>query len=177
MGLAFFYCDFGDSISLDPEIIFGSLLAQLATQTKVFTKAVHDKYEQMFDRSTGVAKRLFLDDLVPLLLAVVDELEGTYVVIDGLDECPEREELLENLVNLAAPNNVKLHLLFTSREELDIKRKFEGKPSLCIQNTAVAHDVGLHVRSEMEKIWILKALPPGTKSEIVEILVNGAQGM
>ncbi|KAL0632553.1 hypothetical protein Q9L58_008574 [Maublancomyces gigas] len=177
LGLAFFYCDFGDSISLDPEIIFGSLLAQLATQTKAFTKAVHDKYEQMFDRSTGVAKKLFLDDFVPLLLAVVDELEGTYVVIDGLDECPEREELLENLVNLAAPNNVKLHLLFTSREELDIKRKFEGKPSLCIQNRAVAHDVGLHVQSEMEKIWILKALSPRTKSEIVEILVNGAQGM
>lgn len=178
LGYAFFYCDFNNSASLDPTVMFGSLVAQLAAQRNEVPNVIRDLYERKHDQSRGVAGMLYLEDLFPLLPIVANKFDRTYVIIDGLDECPNRRCLLDALVGLDTPiNNSKLHLLFTSRREIDIKLAFKQKKSLGIQNAAVAFDVELHVRSELEKRHKFKRLPEPYKTKAIQKLVEGAQGM
>lgn len=158
--------------------MFGSLVAQLAAQTEDVPNAIRELYERKLDQKRGIVEKLYLEDLAPLLPVIAGEFDRSYVIVDGLDECSNRQILLDTLVKLDAPsNNPKLHLMFTSRRELDIERTFKQGSALCIQNAEVACDVELHVKSEIERRTKLKKLPDQWKSRIVQEMVNGAEGM
>ena len=46
--------------------------------------------------------------------------EATFIVIDALDECIDRSELLNGVESIMGWENIDLHLLVTSRREQNI---------------------------------------------------------
>lgn len=91
--LAFHYCDFANHPSLVATEIIGSLVRQLIQQMEHFPIALRDLYHRQTSRD-----RPQLNNLAYLLRQVLEEEAKTsYVVIDGLDECSDREELLNFL--------------------------------------------------------------------------------
>lgn len=101
----------------------------------------------------------------------------TYIVIDALDECTNREGLLDGLAELHSLMDLGLNILVTSRKENDIKDTFESLPSLFIKESDIAKDVELYVKSEIEKRKELKERTDVVKARITSTLVEGAKGM
>jgi ankyrin repeat domain-containing protein 50 len=88
---------------------------------------------------------------------LIEELNfrEVYVVIDALDECPERERhhiigfIIEVIKALPC-----VKIFVTSRRESDISRAFEesNTPTIHIEAENVAGDIESFVRSEVHKL-------------------------
>ena len=67
-----------------------------------------------------------LDDLQNTLRIILGGFSSTFIILDALDECVEREKLLNwiQTLILEKDNNFGLHLIVTSRPEEEIDDKF-----------------------------------------------------
>src|ERR1700749_1529748 len=61
------------------------------------------------------------DVLQNALQGILDGFSGVYIIIDSLDECVERGELLNWLMKITSWRVGKVHLAVTSRPERDIE--------------------------------------------------------
>ena len=69
-----------------------------------------------------------LGDLQNTLQTILDGFSSTFIILDALDECTEREKLLGwiHTFMLGKDKNVGLHLIVTSRPEQEIEDKFKS---------------------------------------------------
>ena len=172
---AYLYCDFKDSSYQTPVKVLGSLIGQLAKQQSEFPDCVQHLYD---DHSNEGARPPSMEELFDLIRDVLKgKLCHTYLVLDALDECADRMELLKGLVKLNSNSDLKVNILVTSREERDIKQEFTGLPSHCLREADIAGDVELYVTAEMEREKRFKNIPPVVKLRIKSTLVEGAKGM
>jgi hypothetical protein len=124
------------------------------------------------------------------------DFTGTYVIIDGLDECPsfgddrsgqdQRRALLELLETIHGWNLPNFHLLVTSRREQDIADSFQKLVEsqhaqvldLAINTYSknVNGDIGLFIDEELEK-GIFQRLSKELKNDIKNGLVDKADGV
>lgn len=114
---------------------------------------------------------------------IFKEFKEIYVVMDALDERPEkneeREELLDIIKDIHGWSLDSLHVLATSRRELDIEAVLDpllSTPATCIQNAQIDADIKINVQSELETVS-KKKWPNDLRVEIEETLVSGANGM
>jgi hypothetical protein len=56
------------------------------------------------------------------LIVILEAFDGVYIVLDALDECAERKDLLKWITEMESWKKSKLHLLATSRHEEDITK-------------------------------------------------------
>ncbi len=116
--------------------------------------------------------------LVKALQKIVEALPRTYIILDALDECRERDELLEFPKEAAGWKLDNLHILVTSRPLKDIEEALDtvGARRVCLQSQLVDQDIETYVRSRLR---IEKALkwPPSVQGEIEHQLTKGACGM
>lgn len=89
-------------------------------------------------------------DLLRELISVLHD-EPCYIVIDGLDECKERQRksLLAHIVALAK-DCTGVHVFFSSRPEADIEKCLNTLGEKLIVNENNAEDIRAFVRSELE---------------------------
>lgn len=115
--LAYFYFDEGDLKKQDHRGLLSSLVFQLGTSS---------------ERGLDYLKRqrslhsLSCDELLPLLSQLLSLSGPTVIVIDALDECPERAregllKLIKHLHSLRSNDAVDLRVLVTGRPENDIQ--------------------------------------------------------
>ncbi len=97
-----------------------------------------------------------------------------YIIIDALDECFEREDILDLIANIVNHKSEEINILATSRIERDIKTILQDilSSSICIQNSKIKEDISLHVRSRLSQDPKLRAWPDSTRKEIELILVE-----
>ena len=172
--LAYFYCDFKDSKFQDPINVLGSVIGQLIVQET----ELPDGLESLFQNCSKARMRPGLESLLDVLKNETSSgARRTHIVIDALDECTNREGLLDGLAKLYSLSDLRLNILVTSRKENDIKDAFKSLPSLCIKDSDIAKDVELYVKSEIEKRKKLKEKTDAVKARISSTLVEGAKGM
>jgi hypothetical protein len=175
---AYFYCDFKDASQQDPTNALGSIIGQLVMQEEWIPECLRDLYGEY--STSGKGERPSLQNFIDLLVEIVESsnrLCRTYIIIDALDECTEREGLLTGLVELHSLSNLRLNILVTSRKDYDIMRAFSVLPTLPIGESDIAADVELYVMAEIKKHPRLKGMPDPVKSRIKLALVQGAHGM
>ena len=172
--LAYFYCDFKDSKFQDPINVIGSVVGQLAVQETELPKDL----ESLFHNCSKARTRPSLGSLLEVLKNETSSgARRTYIVIDALDECTNREGLLDGLVELHSLVDLAINILVTSRKENDINEALENLPSLFIKESDITQDVELYVQSEIEKRKKLKEKTDVVKARIRSTLVEGAKGM
>jgi hypothetical protein len=74
------------------------------------------------------------------------KLEDVYIILDALDESPRdkhREAVLRVLDDLRTCSEPGLHLLVTSREEVDIREELDAKPdeTIIMKNDGINKDI------------------------------------
>ena len=86
-------------------------------------------------------------ELTRLLKGTLECLPPTYIILDALDECTDRECLLPLLKDLRTWSGMNVHFLVTSREEEDIKiaLKMLATASVNIRGCGVDADIEKYI--------------------------------
>jgi hypothetical protein len=179
MVTAYFYFDFNDTQKQDPELMLRSLLCQFLQRSVVIPKGV----DALFLSCENGNRQPSLHALLEVTRQAMQQFTQVYVVLDALDECMQRSELMDMLETVAGWQLDNLYLLMTSRKERDIERSLEGyvkeEDAVCLQRDVVDQDIQryvqqrLHDDKRLEK-WNKDA---AVKQEIEAALMGGARGM
>jgi hypothetical protein len=95
---AYFFFDFNDEQKQDPEMMVRSLLCQLLQQSvKQQSAKIPASLDDLFSSCGGGQRRPLVDAFQEVLRLMIQELPQAYVVLDALDECAQRAELMEVL--------------------------------------------------------------------------------
>ena len=173
----YFYFDFNDAEKERHEKMIRSLISQLSRCCA--KSALQDLYSSCLN---GERQPTF-DVLLKTLRRMMASLEDIYIIIDALDECTEREQLLTGLEEMASWDDVSLHMLTTSRRETDIEEVLkllsDERNRISIQSALVNADIRTYTHDRLQndrklRRWLKH---PGVQLEIEDTLVEKAAGM
>lgn len=116
VGVGFYYFDFNDQDQQRCDTMLRSLIAQLSQHTHDEDNPLKKLY---FACGTGVSQPS-LPMLMKTLRELVQSFADVFIILDALDECKERNNLMANVEDMAGWKLASLHMLVTSRKEKDI---------------------------------------------------------
>jgi hypothetical protein len=176
---AYFYFDFNDTQKQDPELMLRSLLCQLLQSSVGILKGV----DALFSSCENGQRKPSLHTLLDVTRQAAQEFAHVYVILDALDECTQRSELIDMLETVAGWQLNNLHLLMTSRRERDIESSLEGyvgkEDAVCLQRDVVDQDIQRYVQ---QRLRVDRGLAKWNKDaavrqEVEAALMHGARGM
>jgi hypothetical protein len=175
----YFFFDFNDVKKQDPEIMLRSLLCQLSQQSvKILTSL-----DALFSSCESGQRQPSIYALLEALRLMVQEFLQIYIVLDALDECAKRAELMEILEAMAGWKLQNLHLLVTGRKEWDIESSLtdfvDDQSRICLQSTLVDKDIQQYVRHRLSDDKRLRKWEKDASMmrQIETALMSGAKGM
>lgn len=155
-----------------------SILRQLCSNEPQVPTAVQELHKRCEESGYSPSKK----DLEDALIETIKKLgKEVYILLDALDEIPEsgkkRAQVLQHITTIVRHGNRNLHILATSRDELDIRRSLGslsggGTP---IETSEVDPDIAKYVRSCLQE-WPYE-ITGQTKDLIETRLSTKAQGM
>jgi hypothetical protein len=176
---AYFYFDFNDPQKQSPELMMKSLISQISHQLFSIPAAL----EMLFSSCENGQRQPSTDALLDVLRKILQEFPESYLILDALDECSERHELLRLLEGMASWRLPRLHLMLTSRKERDIETSlstFVGeRDAICLEHQKVDQDIRSYVLQRLQNDSGLKKWnkDPKIRQEIENALMSGAHGM
>jgi hypothetical protein len=175
--IIYFYFDFNDRRKQSPEMMARSLLLQLLQQYIEILPTV----EGFFESSRRGQPLPSLETVLEVLKELLVKFPCTYLVLDALDECDDREELMKIINTISSWNVQGLHMIFTSRREGDItatlERMIDAVNILNIQTKAVDRDIQLYVHRRIADEPTLQKWKEDDKQLIEQSLAGRARGM
>jgi hypothetical protein len=173
---AYFYFDYNDSQKETVSGMLRSMIFQICTSTAGrFPTAVDDLFRQSNDGHQPPS----LQSLTNTFSALLASSPRTYLIIDALDECSERDRLTELIRHLRESSD-DASFLVTSRSEQDLLEGLQGSMDVQIDLShagGLEMDIDLHVRKSLETDQKLRKWKRLLKKEILNALLQGAQGM
>ncbi|KAL9633865.1 MAG: hypothetical protein Q9204_003224, partial [Flavoplaca sp. TL-2023a] len=179
--LVYFYFAFGDQASQSVDGLIRSLITQLCAQSTSIphcVEALYNKCSKHRSQPTPPSD----DSLRIVLSQLFGCFKEVYVVLDALDECIERHDLILALEGILTCQRPELHLLATSRRELELEEFLntitKGADRIGIQGMPVEADINSYVRGRLctdrrLKRWHKSEL----EKEIATTLTSKAHGM
>ena len=120
-----------------------------------------------------------LDDLQNTLQRILAGFSSTFIILDALDECIERENLL-NWIETTIPEqdvNLRLHLIVTSRPEHEIEDKLKSYDYLDLVKESKNHDLVAYLDYQLWNDSNLRKWDSNTQDQIKFRLMKQADGM
>lgn len=179
VAVTYFYFDFNDTEKQDANKMICSIIKQLVSQST--NKCI--RLESLFSTCNDGARQPNSDDLMLVLEGTMKAFDKVYIILDALDECSDRHNLLEKIEKIQNWRLSQLHMLLTSRALTDIEEALEPmidvKSRICIQNAAVNADIGVYVDQMLQKDRHLKRWRnhKQAQKEIRKALKEKADGM
>jgi len=120
-----------------------------------------------------------LGDLQNTLQTILDGFSSTFIILDALDECTEREKLLNWIQTfiLGKNKNLGLHLIVTSRPEQEIEDKFKCSQYLDLVKESESHDLVAYLDYQLQNNSVLQKWNSDTQKQIKLKLMEQADGM
>ncbi|KFY95523.1 hypothetical protein V500_02750 [Pseudogymnoascus sp. VKM F-4518 (FW-2643)] len=177
--VAYFYFDFKDEQKQTPELMVRSLICQLSQKCVKIPVSL----ELLFSSCENGQRSPSLDSQLDVLQQMIREYPQCYIILDALDECKDRAELMGILNQITSWQLDKLHVLVTSREERDIQNSLESlvqdQNIICLQSRLVDSDIQKYVRKRLLDDASLRKWQNDTdvQHEIEAALMSGPRGM
>ena len=173
--IGYFYFDFNNVEKQSARKAVRSLLFQFALQQ-------HDRLhvlEQLHQKCGNGQQQPAEDVIRSLFRDAVAGIGNKYVVLDALDECTDREELLTFLHELINSKQQDLRVLATSRRERDTEDQLSSIAiyNINIQSAIVDEDIRVYVRDRLATDIKLRKWPPVVQEEITAAMMEKARGM
>jgi ankyrin repeat domain-containing protein 50 len=170
---AYFYFDFSDAEKQTVVGMLHSMIAQLSIPN------LPTEVEELYKKFNHGQHQPSQEDLVKTLISLFTDAHRTYLIIDALDECMERKELLSMISRIVQIHSVKVNVLVTSREEQDISEGMQDVilDSVSLECGGLDADIERHVHKCLTSDTDWGNDPSHIKDEIQEALVKGAHGM
>ncbi|KAH7190150.1 hypothetical protein DER44DRAFT_852011 [Fusarium oxysporum] len=173
--LAFFF-DFSDPRKQKLEDLLRSLAVQLYHTGTEAAK----RLDSLFTSHDDGRRQPDTNALSACVDIMIQTAGKVFIVIDALDECTAREELLQWLKHLASK---KAQLIVTGRPEVEfqgeIPRLFNERNCVLLDKQAVNADIRSYVEATLEQKpdFVSKKLSQGILEEIRDKIGDGADGM
>ncbi|KAK2802447.1 hypothetical protein FQN51_004510 [Onygenales sp. PD_10] len=174
--IAYYYCDFRSHNSCRPESALGAIIIRICQTLQSLPTVVEDAFARHIGKDGKPTPSSF-KDLRNLLDQVIPLVPNVTIAVDALDECYEREDLVNVLKSLPTNAAGTVKVLVTSRREIDLVRLLKEQPSVSTQGKDADQDIHQYIRSTMESNARLRKLGPSLQQHIVESLTEGACGM
>ena len=140
--VAFYYFDFRDGAKQGAHGLLCSLALQLGNASHECASHLRVFHARNVNGKPSIPLLMeLLRDLVSILAKPI------FFVLDAIDECPldtRRTEVLSCLEALLLPSPVQLHVLFSSRPEIDIRESFDQWRSKRCTEEIDVHNVESH---------------------------------
>lgn len=178
--VAYFYCEYRLADTQLLSNILGSLIRQICASSDEAFQELELFYSKCHEKSKDPILPS-CEQLSEVLVCVSRCFECVMVIIDGLDECSDPQErinILQKLSNLSDPENGPIKVVYTSRDEIDLRRSFSSFDGISI--AARSNDLELYVAAVIElriKSKALRLRDPALKEIIINGLVSKAKGM
>ena len=176
---AYFYFDFNDAQKQDLEMMLRSLICQLSQQSMKIPAGL----DTLFSSCENGQRQPSVHALLEVMQQMMQEFPRVYIVLDALDECDRRVELMDMLKAISGWQLQNLHLLVTSRRERDIESSLEGfvdhQNWICLQSKLVDRDIQRYVQQRLSDDKSLRKWEKDAtiRQEIEAALMKGARGM
>jgi hypothetical protein len=175
VGIAFFYFSFSDQAKKDANSMLRTLLLQLSVQLEGGERDLEQL--RILYKSGSPPVDVLLDSLRRFL----ERFRDTCLLLDALDESPrdrKREGVLRAIQVIRSWSISSVHLLVTSRNELDIRESLDPSrdQGLSLRNPEIDRDIAKFVSYHLQndaKLQKWKA----RHDEIKAKLITGAQGV
>lgn len=185
--LAYFYCNFKESQRRDPAIIVRSLVKHLCAGIPgSFPEPVSNIYKERKHKA-DLSNPLSIEECQSILVRLSAGFLRTTIIVDALDECDRQTRvrlcnLLTNVVSSSLTKGNIIKVFVTSRDDGDIRMKFENTPNIYIQERDNSVDINRYIEQEIRSCIINKELLGGGPSldlqeQIIDTLQAGAHGM
>ena len=144
-------------------------------QSTGIPKSLEDLYTSNRDRKRQPSSA----ELSKTFEEIAFRFREIYIILDALDECAEKEELLDLITEITEWERGKPHILVTSRWEEEIQDRLEP---LCIapfnlETAPIDADIQLHICKKLDSDHKLRKLPALIKEQVKEKLTDKAHGM
>jgi hypothetical protein len=156
-----------------------SLLRQLLQRSGTIPEGV----DALFSSSENVEQQPSLHAVMEMTRQMLQQFKHAYVVVDALDECTQRSELLNMLETVAGWQLHNLHMLVTSRKERDIesslKMHMDEEDIVCFQSNVVDSDIQRYIQQRLsdDRNLVKWNNHAAIRHEIEAALMRGACGM
>jgi hypothetical protein len=173
--ITYFYFDFGDTEKQQSKNLIYSLITQLSFQSLSCPESLVALYSQNGKGQRWPTTEAFM----ATLKHIIGGFQHVYVIVDALDECQDRDQLLSLIEEIVGWKLGKLHMLATSREEQDIEDCLGPLVSaqISLHVAQVNIDIQSYLRERLENDPKLKKWPAKVHGEIEATLMEGAHGM
>jgi hypothetical protein len=170
--VAYFYFDFRDIEKQRSENFIRSAITQLSAQSVEVPEALEMSY------SRNRYRQLSGRELVATLKSML-ECSETYIILDALDECIDRPDLLKLIQEIYGWDIEKKHILATSRRERCTEDGLESSLTgqICIQSAFVEADLRIYIHEQFQRDPVMMTWPETWRNEVEETLVSRADGM
>ena len=120
-----------------------------------------------------------LGDLQNTLQRILGGFSSAFIILDALDECLEREKLLNWIQTfiLGKDKNIGLHIIVTSRPEQEIEDKFKFYHYLDLIEESENHDLVAYLDYQLQNDSDLQKWNSDTQAQIKLTLEKQANGM
>lgn len=176
--ILYFYFDFKDKAKQSLDGMLRSLVAQLYQLSEASQNHFRDAY---FAHNNG-GQQPSTQTLGEMLQKMIKEVKNVKIVLDALDECENRMELLPRLKSISEWGE-SLQMIMTSRKEEDIRYSLSQwilrEYIICIDASAINDDIREYVQSRVRTSEDLKRWRsrPDVQILIEKKLMAKANGM
>jgi hypothetical protein len=173
IGVAAIYLNHKEMDTQSPSLLLASLWRQL-----VFAKSIPSMLHNLYAAHREKRTRPSLDDDYAVLRSAISEYSKVFILVDALDEYPERERniLLRRLAALGATVN----LMLTSRPHVKIDDVIPDSDVEALEVRATDEDVRLYVDAQISlspRLLKFASCRPGLREEIQTEIVRRSDGM
>jgi hypothetical protein len=120
-----------------------------------------------------------VESLHATLLLILDAFNDVFIILDALDECAERKDLLKWIKEMTSWRKGKLHLLVTNRPEEDITKDLRllDPDHIYITQDLITRDIKRYVDHILDGENAFDRWNNDIKANIKNKLLNNAGGM
>ena len=178
VAVIYFYFDFNDLEKQNSDKMIRSIITQLFAQSMEKL----DELELLFSSREQGRQQPNIEELMKALKGILQCFNDTYIILDALDECLDRQELLDRIEEIHRWG-LPLHIILMSRSLPDIEESLDplidSQDRICIQSALVNPDISTYIHHRLQSDTKLKRWrsKPHVQEEIKTTLMEKADGM
>jgi hypothetical protein len=175
--LACFYCDFRSPETSDPLNIASSLLAQICFKLGSFPASLEAAFNRCNLNQSFFGKRINMSTITDVFVEIASQHQVT-ILVDGLDECQKRQDILVFLRQLGTQGKF-FKILVSSRDEADIRGALSDLRRMRLEASSACldRDIDNYISHRLGNDREFKWLKPSFQQAIRERLGMKAKGM
>jgi hypothetical protein len=173
IGVAYLYCNYKRQSEQTAPNLVAAIIKQLVQDRPSIAQFLSILYDRHRVRRT----RPPLEELLSILKSVLANYSRVYVVLDALDECPERDGTRRQLLRLfrTLQQRIDLRFMATSRQIPEIVEEFKGMP--LVEVRASNSDLERFVMGNVNRFAKFVRLNTDLQDLVQNRVVKAADGM